>query len=65
MAARNDITGDSIKTKSSSQAYRDNWDAIFGKKEKEVKEDPHAVYNDDRLSTNMDKKMWEDIKEEK
>jgi len=33
MASRNDITGDSIQTKSSSQAYRDNWDLAFGKKE--------------------------------
>ena len=31
MATRNDITGDTIQTKTSSQAYRDNWDAIFGK----------------------------------
>lgn len=32
MTARNDITGDSIVTKASSDAYRDNFDAIFGKK---------------------------------
>jgi hypothetical protein len=30
--AKNDITGDSIQTKSSSQRYRDNWEKIFGKK---------------------------------
>jgi thiol-disulfide isomerase/thioredoxin len=30
--AKNDITGDSIKTKASSQAYRDGWDLIFNKK---------------------------------
>lgn len=34
MAARNDVTGDSITTKSSSNAYRDNWDRIFGEKNK-------------------------------
>ncbi len=28
----NDVTGDSLKTKASSQAYRDNWDNIFGNK---------------------------------
>ena len=39
MAARNDITGDSIKSKTSSQAYRDNWDAIFGKKKEEFNEE--------------------------
>lgn len=43
MAARNDVTGDNITTKSPSDAYRDNWDRIFGKKkdsdEKPKKED--------------------------
>lgn len=33
--AVNDITGDSILTKSSTQQYRDNWDRIFGKKSSE------------------------------
>lgn len=31
MVARNDITGDSIQTKSVSNAYRDNFDNIFRK----------------------------------
>lgn len=30
--AKNDITGDTIKTKVSTQAYRDGWDRIFNKK---------------------------------
>lgn len=30
MTARNDITGDVIATKSASDAYRDNYDRIFG-----------------------------------
>ena len=34
--AKNDITGDSIATKSSSDAYRDGWERIFGKKKEEV-----------------------------
>ena len=34
MVARNDITGDSIQTKGVTDAYRDNYDAIFGKKKK-------------------------------
>lgn len=33
--AVNDVTGDSIISKSSSQKYRDNWDRIFGKKDSE------------------------------
>lgn len=32
MATRNDITGDELKTGSSTEAYRDGWDRIFGKK---------------------------------
>ena len=39
MAAKNDVTGDSIQSKMPSKAYTDNWDAIFGKKNKEVVED--------------------------
>lgn len=31
MAAKNDITGDSIQSKGSSDDYRSNWDRIFGK----------------------------------
>lgn len=30
MTARNDITGDTIATKGTSDAYRDNYDRIFG-----------------------------------
>ncbi len=38
MAAKNDITGDEIKSKiSSSKAYADGWDRIFGKKTQEPK----------------------------
>lgn len=32
MAAKNDITGDSIKSKILSEEGRKNWDNIFGKK---------------------------------
>jgi hypothetical protein len=32
MAAKNDVTGDSIRSKTSSKAYSDGWDRIFGKK---------------------------------
>lgn len=34
MATKNDITGDSLVTKSTTDNYRDGWDRIFGKKEK-------------------------------
>lgn len=32
MIATNDITGDAILSKSSTDAYRDGWDRIFGQK---------------------------------
>lgn len=32
MVARNDITGDMLTSGGSNSAYRDNYDAIFGKK---------------------------------
>jgi len=34
MVARNDITGDSIQTKTVSNAYRDNYDLIWKKEKK-------------------------------
>lgn len=36
MTARNSITGDLIATKGASDAYRDNYDRIFGKKKQLV-----------------------------
>ena len=59
MAAKNDITGDEIKSKSSTKAYEDNWDRIFGKKEKTPKErldnhiDGHP--NEKQFGSNEDK----------
>ena len=37
--ATNDITGDEIRTRASSDKFRENWDAIFGKKEERVEEE--------------------------
>lgn len=39
MATKNDITGDSIKTKAPTKQYRDNYEAIFSK-DKQAKEIP-------------------------
>lgn len=33
MTTRNDITGDTLQTKATTDKYRDGWDRIFGKKE--------------------------------
>ena len=38
MAAKNEITGDSLVSKKNNDNYRNNYDAIFGKK-KEEKDD--------------------------
>lgn len=32
MTSKNEITGDKLATKPANEAYRDNWDRIFGKK---------------------------------
>lgn len=47
MVARNDITGDAIQTKGVSNAYRDNYDLIFGKKKKQVEEDVPVLENEE------------------
>jgi hypothetical protein len=31
--SKNDITGDSLRSKASTKSYDDGWDRIFGKKE--------------------------------
>lgn len=38
MAAKNDVTGDSIRSKTSSKAYSEGWDKIFGKKKTKKKQ---------------------------
>lgn len=38
MATKNDVTGDTIQTKLPSDAYRQNWEKIFGKKGKKKKD---------------------------
>lgn len=35
MTAKNDITGDFIKTKAGNDAYAEGWDRIFGKNKKQ------------------------------
>ena len=34
MVTKNEITGDKIQTKPTTKEYSDNWDRIFGKKDK-------------------------------
>lgn len=37
MVAKNDVTGDDIKSRGNSKEYEDNWERIFGKKEESGK----------------------------
>lgn len=37
MSSKNDITGDALKSKETSDAYRDNYDAIWRKDSRTVK----------------------------
>lgn len=38
--SRNDITGDKIRTRGMTVEYRENWDRIFGKKDKVPEDSP-------------------------
>lgn len=51
MRTKNDITGDALVTKPSSDAYRDGWDRIFGKKETEKPVEAEATNEPCPLST--------------
>jgi hypothetical protein len=57
MVAKNDITGDSIKTKATSKAYSDNYDLIWGKKTPQQKDD--AIAEDEAFK--MIKNEYQDI----
>ena len=51
MATKNDITGDEIKTKSTSKKYEDGYDRIFGKKEKSLADIANEHPNDSQFNT--------------
>lgn len=52
MAAINEITGDAIQTKTNSDAYRNNYDLIFGK---------NKPIKDCKLSTNCTEHCGENV----
>jgi hypothetical protein len=54
MTAKNDVTGDLIKSKTNSNAYSDGWDRIFGKKKKE-----EAL--DEMVRINQELGLYDDI----
>jgi hypothetical protein len=51
MATRNDITGDAIQTKGTSNSYRDNYDLIWGNKNKKKEDQKDEKTTDKRTDT--------------
>ena len=49
MTTKNDVTGDQIKSRYTSNAYRDNWDQIFKKKTKSRKDEADKKSGNDPL----------------
>ena len=47
MAARNDITGDELKSRGNSKAFTDNFDRIFGKKKPKEPEQLELDFGDE------------------
>jgi hypothetical protein len=45
MSTKNDITGDSITSKKNTDLYRDNWERIFGKNQKNEGRESEALKN--------------------
>ena len=43
MATKNDITGDTIQSRTTNKAYEEGWDRIFGNKQKEPQKEPQKV----------------------
>lgn len=50
MTAFNDVTGDPLRTKVASEKFRNNYDLIFGKKDKKEEQKPSEdqVKTDDK-----------------
>lgn len=54
MASKNDITGDEIKSKSTTKQYEDNWERIFGKKDKKQENYTDGYPNDQQFNKKLD-----------
>jgi len=51
MAAKNDVTGDSLTTKAPNKKYDEGWERIFGKKNKENIETVSDKRSDSKLKS--------------
>lgn len=54
MSTKNDITGDSITSKKNTDLYRDNWERIFGKNQKNEGRESEALKNKAIENHNLD-----------
>ena len=54
MTSKNDITGDSIASKKSTDDYRDGWDRIFGQHKKVQTNDDNSANNADKSDHKQD-----------
>lgn len=50
MASHNEITGDALVSKRNNDAYRDNYDRIFGKKKREQLPEQEATGDSEEVS---------------
>ena len=54
MVAKNDITGDAIQSRTSTKAYEDNYDRIFGKKKKSTDDYQDVLSTEDCVVEALD-----------
>jgi hypothetical protein len=47
MATKNDVTGDTLKSRVSNKNYNDGWDRIFGNKNQKEKQQDSTELNGD------------------
>lgn len=54
MTAKNDVTGDALRSRGPSKAYEDGWDRIFGKKNEKKSEesDKSLISNEKEIEKN-------------
>lgn len=61
MTTKNEHTGDSLITRQTTDAYRDNWDRIFGKNKEKMQEQKEALEELTQLSQELG--LYEDKQE--
>lgn len=54
MVAKNDITGDALQTKPSSELYRENYTKIFGKSKLELRIEEERKKQEEKTDTSCE-----------